>query len=190
VTHPFSAFRLLNNEIDIRALPWNDARRWAILRGGIVSVQSGLVADVSEIVGVGPLTLEAGGTTCVAMALLVGEDLESLRRYADEARTRYQPVTFQTPPAESREQAKTPLTLFPNPVAMGTPLQLMLSSDESAEVRFYNLLGQQLGSAILLEGSASGRHMLWPPQSHASGPLFYRVKTRARSQSGRLMILK
>ncbi len=190
VTHPFSAFRLLNNRIDIDALPWNDARKWAILRGGIVPAQSDLVADVSEIVGVGPLTLEVGDTVRVAMALLVGEDLESLRRYADEARARYQPVTFQTPPVESREQAKTPLTLFPNPVAMGMPLQLMLPSDESAEVRFYNLLGQQLGSSVLLEGSASGRHVLWPPQSHASGPLFYRVKTATRSHSGRLMILK
>ena len=190
ITHPFSSFRLLNNRIDIDALPWDDARRWSILRGGIVPAQSGLVADISEIVGVGPLMLEAGGTTSVAMALLVGEDLESLRRYADAARARYQIDTFQIPPEESREEAKTPLTLFPNPVAAGAPLQLMLPSDESAEVRFYNLLGQQLGSAILLEGSASGRHSLWPPQSHASGPLFYHVKTAARSQSGRLMILK
>ncbi|MBU1936882.1 S8 family serine peptidase [bacterium] len=190
VTHPFSAFRLLNNRIDIDALPWDDARKWGILRGGIIPAQSGLVADISEIVGVGPLMIEAGGTICVAMALLAGEDLESLRRYADEARTRYQPVTFQTPPSEMLQQPKTLLTLFPNPVATGTPLQLILPADESAEVRFYNLLGQQIGSSILLEGTASGQHMLWPPKSHASGTIFYRIKTATRSQSGRLLILK
>lgn len=189
ITNSFSAFRLLYNETDIYSPQWTDTRKWNILTGGITSVQSDTLADVSEIVAVGPLFIEAGGSATVAMAMLIGSDLAELRTLAATARSLYSPVPL-PPHSEAKDIAIKPLTLFPNPAPVGTPLRLMLPSGETAEVRFYNLLGRQVGQPVFLDASASGHVTFQPPLPNVSGPLFYQIKTPTRKQSGRLLILK
>lgn len=190
VSHRFAAFRLLNNALDLYSGGWTDGRKWEILTGGITPVQGDTATDVSEIVAVGPLCLDPAGTQVVAMALLVGEDLGALRNLAERARALYSPVPAR--PAASRPQdtyAAHP-GLFPNPATLGAPLQVALPTEESAEVRFYNILGQQVGPAFFLDALPSGRSAVLPSPPGVSGVLFYRIKTPASSYSGRLLILK
>jgi hypothetical protein len=144
ITHPFSAFRLLRNESDLYSGSWNDTRKWEFLTGGIVPVQNTEATDISEIVAVGPFHLESGAPLCVAMALLVGEDSTALRALAAEARTLYSPPT--SPPVFDDRQSLplSHIALFPNPVAPGMPLNVLLPPGESGQIRFYNILGQQI----------------------------------------------
>lgn len=190
ITHPFSAFRLLHNESDLYSGSWNDARKWEILSGGIVPVQNDEATDISEIVAVGPFDFEPGTPLTVAMAVLVGKDSTELRTLAAQARTLYAPPASPPPFDEQRNLATTRIGLFPNPVAPGMPLKVMLPPGESGRIRFYNILGQQIGPSIPIEAAASSRSSVlsWYPE--ASGSLFYRIETSTRSHSGQLFILK
>lgn len=190
ITHPFSAYRLLHNESDLYSGGWSDGRKWEILTGGIVPVQDDAATDISEIVAVGPFRLEPDMPTTIAMAVLVGEDSAALRPLAAQARSLYSPPTF-PPFFEEQQSLSMPrIALFPNPVAPGMPLQVLLPAGESGRVRFYNILGQQIGPSIPIV-AGTGNHpsvLSWFPT--ASGSLFYQIETSTTLHSGQLVILK
>lgn len=190
ITPPFSAYRLLRNESDLYSGGWSDGRKWEILTGGIVPVQDDAATDISEIVAVGPFRLEPDMPTTIAMAVLVGEDSAALRPLAAQARSLYSPPT--SPPfIEEQQSLSVPrIALFPNPVAPGMPLQVLLPAGESGRVRFYNILGQQIGPSIPIVAGTGNRPSVlsWFPT--ASGSLFYQIETSTTLHSGQLVILK
>jgi len=190
ITHPFSAYRLLHNESDLYSGSWSDERKWEILTGGIVPVQDDAATDISEIVAVGPFRLEPATPTTIAMAVLVGEDSAALRPLAAQARSLYLPPT--SPPffEEQQNLSMPSITLFPNPVAPGMPLRVLLPAGESGRVRFYNILGQQIGPSIPIVAGTGNRPSIlsWFPT--ASGSVFYQIETSAGLHSGQLVILK
>jgi len=190
ITHPFSAFRLLRNEIDLYSGDWNDGRKWEILTGGIEPIQDDGATDISEIVAVGPFRLEPAAPITIAMAVLVGEDSVALQALAVKARDLYSPPT--SPPFfETQQILSVPrVALFPNPIAPGMPLQVLLPAGESGRVRFYNILGQQMGPSIPIAATTGNRPSVlsWFPT--ASGSIFYQIETSNGLHSGQLVILK
>jgi serine protease len=190
ITQPFSAFRLLDNESDLYGGGWTDSRKWDILSGGIVHPPGDTVADVSEIVSFGPLQLKPDSTTTVAMALLVGEDLETLRQLAETARSLYLPMVPEPPANRPQASFETEIRVFPNPATSGTPIRFLIPERESARVFIYNILGQQVGPAISLPAGADNRQAMLTFPTDASGIFFYRITTSTHSYSGRLFLLK
>ncbi len=190
ITHPFSAFSLLRNEPDLYSSDWNDARKWEILTGGIVPIQDSAATDISEIVAVGPFPLEPAVPMTIAMAVLVAEDSLALRSLASQARDLYSPPTAPPTFEEPQNLSMMRVALFPNPVAPGVPLQVLLPAGEGGTVRFYNILGQQMGPSIPIAAIAGNRPsaLSWFPA--ASGSIFYQIETSKGLHSGQLVILK
>ncbi len=190
VMQPFSGFRLLDNESDLYSGGWTDTRKWEILTGGIVQPPSDTTADVSEIVSFGPFGLEPDSSITVAMAMLVGENLDTLRQLVGTARALYSPPVPEPPANRLQSFSETEIRVFPIPATSGTPIWFSIPARESARVFIYNILGQQVGSPISFPAGAENRQAVLTLPTDASGMFFYRIITSTHSYSGRLFLLK
>jgi serine protease len=190
ISHPFTAFQLLDNAADLYSGGWSDERKWEILTGDIAPVEVDTMTDVSEIVGLGPFRLDTTGTQTVAVVIVVGDDLAALRTLAERARALYSPTPMR-PLADGPQSRRTMRpVVFPNPATSGAPLQVTLPAGEAAEFRLYNILGQQVGPVHYLDASPGGQPVRLPSLPGASGVFFYRIETRTDLSTGRLLILK
>ncbi|HET6341594.1 MAG TPA: S8 family serine peptidase [Gemmatimonadota bacterium] len=139
---------------------FSDAEKWDLMTSGQSRTTVAEPADVYQLIGRGPLTIGAGATDTVAVALVAGADRAALQRAAETARVVYferilgQDPPGPGPPPEDVELAQN----FPNPFRAGAATTIPFSVPEASagqpgRLVVYDLLGRTV--RILLEGAMS-----------------------------------
>jgi hypothetical protein len=111
-----------------------------------------------------------------------------LRAFSAQARTRY--LAGKTVPNVTTSAPSVAARLAPNPLPQGADLRLIMPTEQRANVRFFNILGQLVGEVRQAEGSPQGIRLNLPVMSSASGLLIYRIDASGFRSSGKLLILK
>jgi len=195
ITDEWRSFRVINNRDEIHPpwdeqdplSGWTDERKWEILRGGIQAPPVDAM-DLSFLIATGPFGIAAHEVRTFAYALVTGNSLNELRAQAAAARAAY--AGRKSHPREDTAARKVKAGLYPNPVATGEPLRLVLPESAEATVRFYNLLGQQVTQAQHILAGPDGSRLEVAIPNHASGLLFYTIETDAGRFSGKLLLVR
>jgi len=145
---------------DAFAGEFSDAEKWDLLTSGQSRTTVTQPADVFQLIGRGPLTLAAGATDTVAVALVAGADRAALQAAAETARVVYfERILGQDPPGPGPAPEEVELAQnFPNPFRAGGVTTIPFSVPESSAGRtgrlvVYDLLGRTV--RILLDGAIS-----------------------------------
>jgi hypothetical protein len=139
---------------------FSDAEKWDLLTSGQSRTTVTQPADVFQLIGRGPLTLAAGATDTVAVALVAGADRAVLQATAERARLVYfERILGQDPPGPGPAPEDVELAQnFPNPFRAGSATTIPFSvPDASAgrpgQLAVYDLLGRTV--RILVDGAMS-----------------------------------
>lgn len=195
ISDEWGSFYVANNRDEIH-LPWDeqdplsgwtDERKWEILRNGIQAPPVDAM-DLSFLIAAGPFEIAAHETRTFAFAMVSGNSLDELRAQAASARTIY--TGRKSRPQDDAAARRTKAGLYPNPLAAGESLRLVLPERKEATVRFYNLLGQQIAQVARVVAGPDGARLDAAIPNHASGLLFYTVETDAGRFSGKLLLVR
>ena len=139
---------------------FSDAEKWDLLTSGQSRTTVTVPADVYQLIGRGPLTLAAGATDTVAVALVAGADRAALETVAGTARTVYfERILGQEPPGPRPVPDEVELAQnFPNPFRAGGVTTIPFgvpeaSAGERGRLVVYDLLGRQVRT--LLDGAVN-----------------------------------
>jgi subtilisin family serine protease len=188
ITHPLSTVQTLNNrEAFDPDSSWDDDRIWEILNAGI-EVETSQPEDISQIVAAGPLTVEAHSTVTVAFAIISGMSREELREAATAARSAYNDPVIEAKP--NMDTARKRPAIYPNPVSSQGEMKLVLPENGLATVKFYNILGQLVGSFEQVKSGQAGTILDLSRMSTASGLLIYSIEVDGEQTLGKMVLLK
>ncbi|MEE9225996.1 MAG: S8 family serine peptidase [Bacteroidota bacterium] len=186
LSHPSLAqFRAIDN-------PSEDPVSWGVYDGFTkeekwIALSSGVSAtavdttDASYVIGVGPLSVNAGDSVVVSYAVLASDDLSSLRSTVDAASAKWN-VLF----PEGSGGAAPPLPIafklyqnYPNPFNPSTVISYDLPGESHVRLSVYNMLGELI--AILVDGkeSAGSQSVEVEAEQLSSGVYFYRLEARS-----------
>lgn len=100
---------------------FSDAEKWDALTSGQSKTSVDEPQDLWQVIGVGPVTIAAGATDTVAVALVAGESLPALQAAAEAAREAYFSRVLGTapPPPPPAPEDLALLQNFPNPFRSG-----------------------------------------------------------------------
>ena len=171
--------------------------KWIALSSG-VSATSVDATDASYVIGVGPLSVNAGDSVVVTYAVLAGDDLLALRSAVDAARARWDLLSSSgwKDAAPSLPGSFQLFQNYPNPFNPSTVLSYDLPKESIVRLSIYNLLGERI--TVLVDGrqppghhrvifdvekissglSARGRRFD-SPSVYASGVYFYRLEVHS-----------
>ncbi|MDD5087421.1 MAG: T9SS type A sorting domain-containing protein, partial [bacterium] len=191
----WSSFYVIHNENEIHApwddqdplSGWTDERKWQILQSGIQTPPED-ATDLSFLIAAGPLTIAAHETRTFAFALVSGNHPEDLIAQAAAARANYAGRTSR--PRDETTALTVRAGLYPNPLAAGEPLRLVLPEAAEATVRIYNLLGQQVVETQRITAGPDGARLDAVVPNSASGLLFYTIESKAGNLSGKLLLIR
>lgn len=145
---------------DLFAGEFSDAEKWDLLTSGQSRTTVTEPADVFQLIGRGPLTIAAGASDTVAVALVAGADRPALQAAAEAARVVYfERILGQDPPGPGPAPEDVELAQnFPNPFRAGGATTIPFSVPEAIDGRpgrlvLYDLLGRTV--RILLDGAMS-----------------------------------
>lgn len=150
---------------------FTDQEKWEALTSGQTRTSDARGRDLWQILAVGPLTISAGGSDTVAVALVAGETLETLQAHAETARESYFVRVLGIDPP-SPPQPPGALTLeqnFPNPFRFGqqTTIRIAVPGSGSsagpsrAELAVFDVTGRKVRSLIDGEISAGEQSVSW-----------------------------
>ena len=142
---------------DAFAGEFSDAEKWDLLTSGQSRTTVTQPGDVFQLIGRGPLTIEAGATDTVAVALVAGADRAGLQAAAETARVVYfERILGQDPPGPGPTPEEVELSQnFPNPFRAGGVTTIPFSvpgtrAGRSGRLVVYDLLGRTV--RVLLDG--------------------------------------
>lgn len=113
--------------------------------------------DVMNCVSSGPFTILPGDSVKVAFALLAGDDLTDLNASALDAQNNYNGSPSGTVLLNESQQLS--LGLYPNPATEELYLNMNLPADGNADLKIFNLLGQEI-TTVTSQEYAAGKHYL------------------------------
>jgi serine protease len=198
-THPLAGVVPLNGDrwgslyvVDNRAQidppTWGDSTKWSLLTQGIGPIPTQPM-DLSLMLAVGPLNMDAHASRTFAYAFVVGQTIEDLRAQANAAQQHYMPR--QAPPPSSPERKNgARAKLVPNPLTQGEALRLLTPDAQPVDVKIYNILGQTVAQWRGLQSGPQGIALDPGMLNGASGLLFYRIESASARTTGKLLILK
>lgn len=130
---------------------FSDAEKWDALASGQTDTNEGEPQDLWQVIGVGPISLAAGATDTVAVALVGGETRETLEDAAGAAREAYfRRVLGREPPGPPTPTGELVLEQnFPNPFRTG----------ESTTIRFAIPDGSAGSGGVLGVFDVAGRRV-------------------------------
>ncbi|MBK6910608.1 MAG: S8 family peptidase [bacterium] len=175
----------VSNRDEFESGGFRDARLVEILGAGVGGFSS-TARDLSHIAGLTLPTLPPAASATVRMALLTGQSAANLANVLDQLRTRSGDI--RKSPDETVHLARKSVTVAPNPLGSGQPLEIRGLDDASSELRLYNVLGQEVARLVLphatkLNIPASDLQHLAP------GLLFYHLEQPGRIATGKLLYL-
>jgi subtilisin family serine protease len=139
---------------------FSDAEKWDLLTSGQSRTTVIAPGDVYQLIGRGPLTLAAGATDTVAVALVAAADRTALQTVAETARAVYfERILGQDPPGPGPAPEEVELGQnFPNPFRTGAVTTIPFSVPEASAGRsgrlvVYDLLGRTVRN--LVDGAVS-----------------------------------
>ncbi|MGH7549971.1 MAG: S8 family serine peptidase [Gemmatimonadota bacterium] len=140
---------------DLFAGEFSDAEKWDLLTSGQSRTTVSEPADVFQVIGRGPLTLAAGASDTVAVALVAAADRAALQLAAENAREIYfDRILGQTPPPPPPLPDDVELAQnFPNPFRSGGSTTIPFSvpgdgSDIRARLVIYDVLGRPVRTLL------------------------------------------
>jgi serine protease len=189
-------FRAINNDNTVAGNPWGvydgftKDEKWQSLQGGTTHTQEG-PADVSIVIGTGPLSIAANDSAIVGFALLAGLGLDSLQASVDAARQKWNATLTEV----QRASAQIPLSFslyqnYPNPFNPSTKIRYDLPSESHVTLVVYDLLGQEVARLVDARQSAGQYEIPFSASNLSSGIYFYRIQAGTYSDVRKMMILK
>ncbi|MGH7565106.1 MAG: FlgD immunoglobulin-like domain containing protein, partial [Gemmatimonadota bacterium] len=176
---------------DLFAGEFSDAEKWELLTSGQSRTTVSEPADVFQIIGRGPLTLAAGASDTVAVALVAATDRAALRQAAEAAREVYfdrillQDPPPPPPPSDDVELAQN----FPNPFRPGGSTTISFSvpgdvEDARARLVIYDVLGRPVRTLVDREVIPGDQVVTWDGRSETGAEVAAGVYVARLSASG------
>lgn len=156
---------------------FSDTEKWSALASGQTSTSESSPQDLYQIIGVGPLTLAAGASDTLAVALVAGENRAALQANAEAARAAYFVRVLGTEPPPP-PPPPTELTLeqnFPNPFRLGQQTTILFAVPEPASgtpratLIVYDVLGQRVRTLVDGDVFAGEQAVTWDGATDAGG---------------------
>jgi hypothetical protein len=180
---------------------FSDQEKWNALTSGQTQTSVTQPQDAFQIIGRGPLTLGAGASDTVAVALVAGVDRVALQTAAESAREAYfnrvlgvpQPPPPPPPSSISLDQN------FPNPFRIGqqTTIPFSVPGDGGARVELivYDLLGQRVRTLIDGDIIAGEQAATWDGQADSgvfvpAGVYVVRLVTGGAERTIRVLVVR
>jgi serine protease len=187
-------FRAINNDNNVAGNPWGvydgftKDEKWQSLSGGTTHTQEG-PADVSMVIGTGPLSIAANDSAILGFAVLAGVNLDSLKASVDAAREKWNATLRQ------QTSAQIPLSFslyqnYPNPFNPSTKIPYDLPSESHVTLVVYDLLGQEVARLVDARQSAGQYEIVFSASHLSSGIYFYRIQAGTYSEIRKMMVLK
>ncbi len=177
--------------------PLTQAEKYALINTTGVQVDNSRAGDLMSVQSFGPFNLAPFDSVEIALAIAVGKDLSEVENYINRAVLRFNGTTDIT---DDNNNENLPYVFdlaqnYPNPFNPSTTISFSL--DRTAEVRLdiLNSLGQKV--VTIYDGIAypGENKVVWNGTDRsgspvASGVYFYRLKTDARVETRKMMLLK
>jgi hypothetical protein len=158
---------------------FTDAEKWDALTSGQSRTSDSRSSDLWQVIGVGPVTLAAGASDTVAVALVGGETLDELRTNALAAREVYfQRILGQEPPPPPPPPQELVLEQnFPNPFRRGTSTTIQFAVPElegggtqSIELVVFDVSGLRVRTLISASSVGGEVATVWDGLDDAGTP--------------------
>ena len=191
---------IYNDQNDPSNPPWgiydgfSDQEKWESISGGTVITAAG-PADVSQVIALGPYSIEADSTLTLGFALLAGQKLAALRVSTDSARLVWQRLAHIDNPH--------PVTIdhfylspnYPNPFNPGTKVNIYIKQTAHVNVDIYNSRGQLIRSLVNSVKEKGIYEIEWDGRDEkgskvASGLYLCRLRTAEFEQTRKMLLLR
>lgn len=164
--------------------------KWIALSSG-VSVTGVSATDASYVIGVGPLSIDAGDSTVVSYAVLAGDDLSALRSAVDAARAKWD-VLSSISADERAPSLPSSFQLYqnyPNPFNPSAVISYDLARESVVRLSVYSILGEVV--AILVDEKQRPAHyrVSIDASRWSSGVYLYRLEAYS-TDGGRGLYLR
>ncbi len=183
------------NEIYPDAGGYTKREKWQHLSGGIQDVPGTEETDYSNVLGVGPLTVNPGDTVLVGFALAGGIGLNDLKSHVQEAKAKWQMLFEKTHAADVRGPIPSAFRLydaFPNPFNAGTVIRYDLPERNRVVLTVHDVTGREVAHLVDSVQDPGPQETRWDGKSASgssvpSGVYFCRIHagewTRVRKLS-------
>ncbi len=182
---------------------FTDAEKWDALSGGQTRTSDTRAADQWQVLGVGPVTLGAGATDTVAVALVGGADRQDLATNAAAAREAYfVRVLGQEPPPPPPPPEELALSQnFPNPFSHGhsTTIRYTVPPDATGalprvDLAVYDVAGRRVRQLFAGTPSSGDLAAVWDGTDDAgraapAGVYVLRLVAGGRDVTKRMLLL-
>lgn len=154
---------------------FSDAEKWQSISGGLSKPSAG-GGDISNVISVGPINIEAGATSTFAIAIAAGQNIQDLRGEFTQARSKFAMIL-----TDAAEETGTPLEYslkqnYPNPFNPSTEISFTLREAGDVSLKVYDLLGREV-AALLNETREQGTHSVkFDASRFSSGVYFYELR--------------
>lgn len=180
---------------------FSDVEKWDALTSGQSRTSDGRGRDLWQILAVGALTIPAGGTDTVAVALAAGENLETLRANAETARTTYFERILGTDPPEPPPppEAVALDQNFPNPFRFGQstsiPIAVPGGSSTRVDLAVYDVAGRRVRTLLDGEVTPGEQTLSWDGRDDRGrvvprGVYVVRLATSGAERTVRILFLR
>lgn len=186
---------------DLFSGEFSDTEKWELLTSGQSRTSVSDPADVFQIIGRGPLSLAAGATDTVAVALVAAADRAALQEAAETAREVYfDRILGQEPPPPPPPPGGLELAQnFPNPfrpggtttISFGVPGQ---GGETRARLVVYDLLGRAVRTLLDRDVIPGEQAVTWDGRSEmgvevAAGVYVARLSVGGAERSIRILVV-
>jgi hypothetical protein len=160
-----------------------------------ININDSSAADFLTVCSFGPFNLKARDSVEVALAIMAGDNLNSLIAAASNAQRR-----FNTPTDVPGDHSILPENFelsqnYPNPFNPATTIEYSLASAADINIIVYNILGQEVAELYDGHAEAGNYRVVWNAiDRHGkvvpSGIYFYKMTIGSKSISKKMLLLK
>jgi hypothetical protein len=212
LSHTPTAYRAIDNPAYVYD-GFTDSEKYQFLAGGFAQTRGGTENDWSQMLSVGPFTLEPGDTMSVVFAVLGGQSLSDIRNNAEAARGKYGeirellPLTIVPPEPPGASGDLQLAQNYPNPFvpseSEGTTIGYRVTQASEADslpvlparIRVFDARGRQV-RLLVDENLAPGEYSVqWDGRDDRgaelpSGIYLYRFEIGARETTRKLILIR
>ena len=178
----------LDNALENIRTDFPDSAKWRMLSNGVSRPITPQDIDVGIVIGGGPVSIEPNESNQFAFALLVAEDLTSLREATEQAQTRYNGIS--DAPRTGNNITAIRLEARPNPFSNETLLNVEMPFAEHVHLEVFNAQGKSV--QLIYEGRLGpGNHSFrFDATDLPSGLYLYELRGESVTARGRLVLTR